>query len=85
MISFNYGILLAFGIVIYIMIVDPNVNEYLTLVFKMIRVNIERVYWMIRLHPKNPITNLIMRWKYDKIAKELHKELIKNDKLSNVD
>jgi hypothetical protein len=85
MISFNYGILLAFGIVIYIMIVDPNVNEYIILVLKMIRVNIERVYWMIRLHPKNPITNLIMRWKYDKIAKELHAELIKNDKLSNAD
>jgi hypothetical protein len=85
MISFNYGILLAFGIVIYIMIVDPNVNEYLILLLKMIRVNMERVYWMIRLHPKNPITNLIMRWKYDKIAKELHAELIKNDKLSNAD
>jgi hypothetical protein len=85
MISFNYGILLAFGIVIYIMIVDPNVNEYIILLLKMIRVNIERVYWMIRLHPKNPITNLIMRWKYDKIAKELHAELIKNDKLSNAD
>jgi hypothetical protein len=85
MISFNYGILLAFGIVIYIMIVDPNVNEYIILLLKMIRVNIERVYWMIRLHPKNPITNLIMRWKYDKIAKELHAELIKNDKLPNAD
>jgi hypothetical protein len=85
MISFNYGILLAFGIVIYIMIVDPNVNEYIILLLKMIRVNIERVYWMIRLHPKNLITNLIMRWKYDKIAKELHAELIKNDKLSNAD
>jgi hypothetical protein len=85
MISFNYGILLAFGIVIYIMIVDPNVNEYIILFLKMIRVNVERVYWMIRLHPKNPITNLIMRWKYDKIAKELHAELIKNDKLSNAD
>ena len=85
MISLNYGILLAFGIVIYIMIVDPNVNEYIILLLKMIRVNIERVYWMIRLHPKNPITNLIMRWKYDKIAKELHAELIKNDKLSNAD
>jgi hypothetical protein len=85
MISFNYGILLAFGIVIYIMIVDPNVNEYIILLLKMIRVNVERVYWMIRLHPKNPITNLIMRWKYDKIAKELHAELIKNDKLSNAD
>ena len=56
------------------MIIDPNVNEYLTLVFKMTKINIERVYWMIRLHPKNPITNLMMRWEYDKIARELEKE-----------
>lgn len=65
------------------MIIDPNVNEYLTLVFKMTKINIERVYWMIRLHPKNPITNLMMRWEYDKIAKELEREF--NDKLSNPD
>jgi hypothetical protein len=81
----NSTLLIIFGVVAYIIIIDPNVSEYVTLVFKMIRVNIERVYWMIRFHPKNPITNLIMRLKYDKIAKELHKELIKNDKLSNVD
>jgi hypothetical protein len=40
----------------------------------MARLNIERMFWMIRFHPKNPITNLMMRWKYDKIAKELEKE-----------
>ena len=56
------------------MILDPNVGEYLTLVFKMTKINIERVYWMIRLHPKNPITNLMMRWEYAKIARELEKE-----------
>jgi hypothetical protein len=49
----------------------------------MIKINIGRAYWMIRLHPKNPITNLMMRWEYDKIAKELEKEF--NDKLSNSD
>ena len=59
------------------MILDPNVGEYLTLVFKMTKINIERVYWMIRLHPKNPITNLMMRWEYAKIAKELEKEFSK--------
>ncbi len=77
MTSLNYSILLVFGVIAYIMIIDPNVNEYLTLVFKVIKVNIERVYWMIRLHPKNPITNLMMRWKYAKIARELEKEFSK--------
>jgi len=83
MTSLNYSILLVFGVISYIMIIDPNVNEYLTLVFKIIKVNIERVYWMIRLHPKNPITNLMMRWKYAKIARELQKEF--NDSLRQTD
>jgi hypothetical protein len=75
--SLNYSIILIFGILAYIIITDPNVGEYLTLVFKIIKVNIERVYWMIRLHPKNPITNLMMRWKYARIARELQKEFEK--------
>ena len=79
MTSLNYSILLVFGVIAYIMIIDPNVNEYLTLVFKIIKVNIERVYWMIRLHPKNPITNLMMRWKYDRIARELQKEFLERE------
>jgi hypothetical protein len=83
MTSLNYSILLVFGVIAYIMIIDPNVNEYLILVFKVIKVNIERVYWMIRLHPKNPITNLIMRRKYARIAKELQKEF--NDSLRQTD
>lgn len=79
MTPFNYAILLVFGVIAYMMIIDPNINEYLTLVFKMIKINIERCYWMIRLHPKNPITNLMMRWEYAKIAKELEKEFQKSN------
>jgi hypothetical protein len=56
------------------MSVDKNVADYLTLVFKMTRLNIERAFWMIRFHPKNPITNLMIKWKYAKIARELQKE-----------
>jgi hypothetical protein len=48
----------------------------LTLIFKIIKINTERMFWMIRLHPYNPITNLIMKLKYDKIAKELEKEFL---------
>jgi hypothetical protein len=70
----NSTLLIIFGVVAYMMIVDKNVADYLTLVFKMIKINVERVYWMIRLHPKNPITNLLMWRKYDILAKELQKE-----------
>ncbi len=76
MTPFQSTCIIIFAIVAYLMITDKNVADYLTLVFKMTRLNIERMFWMIRLHPKNPITNLMMRWKYDKIAKELEKEFI---------
>jgi hypothetical protein len=79
MTPFNSIILLLFGVIAYMMIMDPNVAEYLTLVFKMMKINVERVYWMIRLHPKNPITNLMMRWEYDKIARELEKEFAEKE------
>jgi hypothetical protein len=79
MTPFNSIILLLFGVIAYMMILDPNVSEYLTLVFKMTKINIERAYWMIRLHPKNPITNLMMKMKYAKIAKELEREFQKKN------
>jgi hypothetical protein len=71
----NSTLLIIFGVVAYMMILDKNVGDYLTLVFKMTKINVERVYWMVRLHPKNPITNLMVRWKYDRIARELQKEM----------
>jgi hypothetical protein len=58
-------------------LVDKNVADYITLIFKLMKINVERVFWMIRLHPKNPVTNYMMKRQYEKIAKELHKELIK--------
>lgn len=75
MTPFQATLLIIFGVVGYMMIIDKNVADYLTLVFKMSKLNFERLFWMIRFHPKNPITNLIKRWEYDKIAKELEKEL----------
>ena len=72
---FHSTLLIIFGVIVYMMAVDKNVADYLTLVFKMTKLNIERAFWMIRLHPKNPITNLMKHWEYEKIAKELEKEL----------
>lgn len=83
MTPFQAVLLIIFGVVGYMIVVDKNVADYLTLVFKMMRLNIERMFWMIRFHPKNPITNLIKRWEYDKLAKELQKEF--DDSLRQTD
>jgi hypothetical protein len=74
MTPFQSACLLIFAILAYLMLVDENVATYLTLIFKIIRVNTERMLWMIRFHPRNPITNLMMKWKYDRIARELQRE-----------
>jgi len=78
MTPFQSACLLIFAILAYLMLVDENVATYLTLIFKIIRVNTERMLWMIRFHPRNPITNLMMKWKYDRIARELEKEFQEN-------
>jgi hypothetical protein len=75
MTPFQSTCLILFAILAYLILTDKNVADYLTLVFKMTRLNIERMFWMIRFHPKNPITNLMMRWKYERIARELQKEM----------
>jgi hypothetical protein len=57
------------------MIIDQNVAEYLLLVFKTMKLNVVRLLWMIRFHPNNFITTWIQNRKYDRMAKELEKEL----------
>ena len=74
MTPFQSTCVIIFAIIAYLVITDKNVADYLILVFKMTRLNVDRYLWMMRLHPKNPITNLMMRWKYARIAKELEKE-----------
>lgn len=70
------SLFLVFSIVAFMLVVDRNVSDYIVLIFKLFKINIEKFFWMIKLHPKNPITNFMMKRQYEKIAKELHKELI---------
>lgn len=68
------SILLICAIIAYIIIADKNVEDYIVLLFRIFKINLQKIYWFIRIHPSNPITNLINRWKYAKIARELEKE-----------
>jgi hypothetical protein len=79
-----YTAILTLSIIIfYIILTDKNVEDYLVLIFKIIKINIERMFWMIRLHPHNPITNLMMKWKYEKLARELQAEMERVSKLKS--
>lgn len=78
MTQFQITILLSFAIVFYVISVDKNVADYLTLVFKMMKLNLERFYWMVQYHPNNFITTWRRNRQYDRIAKELQNELAIN-------
>ena len=75
MTPFQSACLVIFAILAYLMWADENVVIYLTLIFKIIKINTQRMFWMIRLHPYNPITNLMMKWKYERLARELQAEM----------
>lgn len=51
--------------------VDKNVAEYLILQLKLLRINLERLKWMIVHHPNNFITTWVMNRKYKKFIKEM--------------
>lgn len=75
MATYQVSLLIVFGIIGYMIVVDKNVSDYLILLYKMLKLKFERIFWMIKLHPKNPITNLIKKWEYDRIAKTLKREM----------
>jgi hypothetical protein len=70
-----YSSLVIFAIIAYVLIVDKNVSDAIVLVFKMVPIQVQRFFWMIRFHPRNPITNFLMGRKYEKLARDLEKEL----------
>lgn len=59
------------------LIIEPKAVEAIELLSKIIDVEIRRRWLMLKLHPKNPITNWIMARKMSKLAKQLHQELSK--------
>ena len=79
--NYHYALFLIFSIIGVMIVIDANVADYIVLLTRIIKLNTERVFWMIRLHPKNPISNFMMNRKYDKIAKELEEEFRKKNEI----
>lgn len=65
----------AFAIIVYMCIVDQNVLQFINILSKQFVINCRRFYWIIRFHPKNPITNFIAHRKSIKMAEQMMKDL----------
>lgn len=77
---FQSTLLVIFGVLAYMIIVDQNVAKFIMIWIAIIRVNTERLFWVIKYHPNNFVTTWLQNRKYDRIAKELEKEFsLKSD------
>lgn len=79
---YYYSLFTAFVIIVTMMIIDQNVAEYIVLLTKSAKMNVERMVWMIRFHPaiiSSPIGRWWMMRKYMRTVKELSQELSQKD------
>ena len=69
----QYQIILftLFFLISTIMLLDRNVGEYFNLKLQMAGINLRRWYLMAKLHPRNPLTNYMMKRRMKTLAKEL--------------
>jgi hypothetical protein len=75
--TYYFILLTVFGIVGYMMIMDENVALLVSLVPRIIKLNVERFYWKIRFHPAvttNKLSQWFMMRKYEKIIKEYEQQ-----------
>lgn len=83
---YYYSLFSVFAIIVTMMIVDPNVGDYIFLLTKLLKSKTERIYWMIRFHPvifSSPVGRWFMMRKHMRTAEKLAQELSKkhNDAL----
>jgi hypothetical protein len=79
---YYYSLLTVFVIILTVIVIDQNIGDYLILLTKSVRLNVERMFWMIRFHPailSSPIGKWWMMRKYMRTVKELSQELSQKD------
>jgi hypothetical protein len=71
-------LVIFFGILAYILYIEPRFTEYIVLNLKWLRVKIAGFWWMIINHPKNPIVRLRMEIEYRLFIREFTKNANRN-------
>jgi len=62
------------SILVYMVVVDENISKYILLLWKILGINIRRFFWILWLHPENPIGRYIIWRTSFRIAKQLEQE-----------
>lgn len=79
--TIQYTVFLSlFLIIVYLVITESYFLRFVDLISKLVQNKIERLYWQVRFHPRNPIVNWMKKREYEKIAKELMEELAQKNK-----
>jgi len=64
-----------FSILAILIVIDRNVGAYIDLMLRFGVVQIKRLIWIIRFHPKNPITRWTLNWRVERMTRQLEKDL----------
>ena len=70
---YYYSIFTIFIVIALMIVIDPNVGRFIDLLVKIVHLNTERFFWIVKYHTNNLITNWIQNRKYDKLSIELEK------------
>jgi len=80
---YYYTLFTIFSIIVTMMIIDQNFGEYIGLLLKLSKSQVERLYWMVRFHPvllSSPIGRWWMMRKHMRTAEKLVQELSQKQK-----
>jgi hypothetical protein len=68
---------LIFVCIGYLIITDSSIAQLFALLLRFTRAQYEKIKWYVQYSPDNPFFKFMIYRKNLKIAKELHKELVK--------
>ena len=72
---YYYLVFAFFSVIAYMMVVDRNVVTFIDLAFRFAGIQLKRAWWIIRFHPINPIPRWTLKWRIERMTKQLEKDL----------
>jgi hypothetical protein len=76
--SYYYTLFAIFTIISVMIVVDPNVGRYITLLISILGIRYEKTKWWLLHNPSNPIVKYMMWRRAWKMAEEFRKEFGKD-------
>lgn len=72
---YYYVIFTIVTVVSYMMIVDRNIITYIELIYQSAIVQFKLAWWVVKLHPSNPISRWAFNRRIEQMTRELEEDL----------